>query len=293
MIGGFVGLIVLGLVAKDIAVLERRRLGLVSGFFGCRLGSFVELSSGFLLGYDFRIGRGGDFGFYCYLNSDFDLCLGLGLRHSFNRGFWFGTLNVLGAHSLEVLLTALFLFVGLLSALGGLGLVLALGKCGIPGLVGDDGGIRATALKDGQLNAVVKLFEQLARGFEAQVISSHVVNGESLFDLRHKRLLAASNRIAQQAIQIDVVAQRKHGPNYCLAHGKSPLYTCKASYHRMALAMTAPKANGREPLSIRARCTGCLSGDAVPSCPMSCLGLNCQMPCRTRFRSSCWCCCCR
>lgn len=109
LIVGLVGLIVLGLVAKDIAVLERRRLGLVSGFFGCRLGSFVELSSGFLLGYDFRIGRGGDFGFYCYLNSDFDLCLGLGLRHSFNRGFWFGTLNVLGAHSLEVLLTALFL----------------------------------------------------------------------------------------------------------------------------------------------------------------------------------------
>ncbi|RGX78091.1 hypothetical protein DXA64_08420 [Collinsella sp. OF03-4AA] len=44
-----VGLIVLGLVAKDIAVLERRRLGLVSGFFGCRLGGLVELRSGFLL----------------------------------------------------------------------------------------------------------------------------------------------------------------------------------------------------------------------------------------------------
>ena len=41
--------IVLGLVAKDIAVLERRRLGLVGGFFGCRLGSLVELRSGFLL----------------------------------------------------------------------------------------------------------------------------------------------------------------------------------------------------------------------------------------------------
>ncbi len=169
----------------------------------------VELHSGFLLWHDFGIGHGGDFGFgfRCHLNSDFDLCLGLGLRHSFNRGFWFGTLNVLGAHSLEVLLTALFLFVGLLSALGGLGLVLALGKGGIPGLVGDDGGIQATALKDGQLNAVVKLFEQLARGFEAQVISGHVASGERLFDLRHKRLLAASNRIAQQAIQIDVVAQ--------------------------------------------------------------------------------------
>lgn len=35
---------------------------------------------------------------------------------------------MLGAHGLEVLLTALFLFVGLLGALGGLGLVLALGK---------------------------------------------------------------------------------------------------------------------------------------------------------------------
>ena len=210
MICGLVGLIVLGLVAKDIAVLERRRLGLVSGFFGCRLGRFVELRSGFLLGYDFGIGRGGDFGFgFCrYLNSDFDLCLGLGFRRGFNHGFGLGTLNVLGAHGLEVLLTALFLFVGLLGALGGLGLVLALGKGGIPGFVGDDGGIQTAALKDGQLNAVVELLEQLARGLEAQVISGHVASGERLLDLRHKRLLAAPNRIAQQAIQIDVVAQR-------------------------------------------------------------------------------------
>lgn len=31
------------------------------------------------------------------------------------------------------------------------------------------------------------------------------------------------------------------------------------------------------------------------SCPMPCLGSSCQMPCRTRFHSSCsscWCCCC-
>ena len=182
---------------------------------------------------------------------------------------------MLGAHGLQVLLAALLLFVGLLGALGSLALVLALGKGGIPGLVGDDGGIQAAAFKDGQLNAVVKLLEQLARGLKAQVISSHVVCGERLLDLCHKCLLAASNRIAQQAIQIDVVAQRKRGPNYCLAHGKSPLYICKASYHRRAFAMAAPKANGREPLSIRARCTGCLSGDAAPSCPMSCLGLSC------------------
>ena len=277
MIVGLVGLIVLGLVAKDIAVLERRRLGLVSGFFGCRLGGLVERRSGFLLGYDFGIGRGGDFGFglCCYSNSDFDLCLGLGFRHGSNHGFGLGTLNVLGAHGLQVLLAALLLFVGLLGALGSLALVLVRGKCGIPGLVGDDGGIQAAAFKDGQLNAVVKLLEQLARGLKAQVISSHVACGERLLDLCHKRLLAASNRIAQQAIQIDVVAQRKRGPNYCLAHGKSPLYTCKASYHRRAFAMAAPKANGREPLSIRARCTGCLSGDAAPSCPMSCLGLSC------------------
>ena len=221
------GLIVLGLVAKDIAVLERRRLRLASGFFCCRLGSLVELRSGFLLGYDFGIGRSGDFGFgFCrYLNSDFDL--GLGPRSDFGHGLGLGTLNVLGAHSLEVLLTALFLFVGLLSALGCLGLVLALGKGGIPGIVGDDGGIQATALKDGQLNAVVELLEQLARGLEAQVISGHVTSGECLLDLRHKRLLAASDCIAQQAIQIDAVAQRKRGPNYCLAHGKSPLYTPK------------------------------------------------------------------
>lgn len=101
--------------------------------------------------------------------------LGLGLRHSFSHGFGFGlrTFNVLGAHGLEVLLTALFLFVGLLGALGGLGLVLALGKRSIPGLVGDDGGIQAAAFKDGQLNAVVKFLEQLARGLKAQVISSH------------------------------------------------------------------------------------------------------------------------
>ena len=259
LIGGLIGLIVLGLVAKDIAVLECRRLGLVGGFFGCRLGSLVEPSSGFLLGYDFGIGRGGDFGFdfCCYLNSDFDL--GLGFRHGFSHGLGLGALNMLGAHGLEVLLAAFFLFVGLLGSLGCLGLVLALGKGGIPGIVGDDGGIQATALKDSQLNAVVELLEQLARGLEAQVISGHVASGERLLDLRHKRLLATSNRIAQQAIQIDVVAQRKRGPNYCLAHGKSPLYTCKASYHRMAFAMAAPKANGREPLSIRARCTGRLS----------------------------------
>ena len=115
---------------------------------------------------------------------------------------------MLGAHGLEVLLAALFLFVGLLGALGGLGLVLAFGKGGIPGLVGDDGGIQATALKDGQLNAVVELLEQLARGLKAQVISDHVTSSECLLDLRHKRLLAAPNRVAQQAIQIDVVAQR-------------------------------------------------------------------------------------
>ena len=117
-------------------------------------------------------------------------------------------LNVLGTHGLQVLLAALFLFVGLLGALGSLGLVLAFGKGGIPGLVGDDGGIQAAAFKDGQLNAVVELLEQLARGLEAQVISGHVTSGERLLDLRHKRLLAAPNRIAQQAIQIDVVAQR-------------------------------------------------------------------------------------
>ena len=117
-------------------------------------------------------------------------------------------LNVLGTHGLEVLLAALFLFVGLLGSLGSLGLVLAFGKGGIPGLVGDDGGIQTAALKDGQLNAVVELLEQLARGLEAQVISGHVTSGERLLDLRHKRLLAAPNRVAQQAIQIDVVAQR-------------------------------------------------------------------------------------
>ena len=49
LIVGLVGLIVLGLVAKNIAVLERRRLGLVGGFFGCRLGSLLELRSGLLL----------------------------------------------------------------------------------------------------------------------------------------------------------------------------------------------------------------------------------------------------
>ena len=74
---------------------------------------------------------------------------------------------MLGAHGLEVLLAALFLFVGLLGALGSFGLVLAFGKGGIPSLVGDDGGIQATALKDSQLNAVVELLEQLARGLEA------------------------------------------------------------------------------------------------------------------------------
>ena len=55
--------------------------------------------------------------------------------------------------------------------------------------------------------------------------------------------------------------------------------------------MAAPKANGRKPISIRARCTGCLSGDAAPSCPMSCLGLNCQMSCPMWCHSNCCCCC--
>lgn len=103
---------------------------------------------------------------------------------------------MLWAHGLEVLLTAFLLFVGLLGALGSLGLVLALGESGIPSLVGDDGGIQTPALKDGQLNAVVKLFEQLARGLKAQVVGRHIARDECLLDLRHKRLLAASNRIA-------------------------------------------------------------------------------------------------
>lgn len=115
---------------------------------------------------------------------------------------------MLGAHGLQVLLAVLLLFVGLLGALGSLALVLVLGKGGIPCLVGDDGGIQAAALKDGQFNAVVEFLEQLARGLEAQVISGHVAGGERLLDLRHKRLLTAPNRVAQQAIQIDVVAQR-------------------------------------------------------------------------------------
>ena len=253
---GLFGLIVLSLVAKDIAVLERRRFGLVSGFFGCRLGSLVELRSGFLLGYGFGIGRGGDFGFgfCCYLNSDFDFCIGLGFRHGFNHGFGLGTLNVLGAHGLEVLLAALFLFVGLLGALGSFGLVLALGKGGIPGIVGDDGGIQATALKDGQLNAVVELLEQFARGLKAQVISGHVTSGECLLDLRHKRLLATPNRVAQQAIQIDVVAQRKRGPNHCLAHGKSPLYTRKHLTIARGLPSRRPRQTGATVAGSRPLC---------------------------------------
>ena len=145
MIGGLVRLIALGLVAKDIAVLERRRLGLAGGFFGFRLGNLVELNGGFLLSHDFGLGRGSDFSFdLCrYFSSDFSLYLGL--RHGFDFGL--GTLDVLGARGFEVLLAALLLFVRLLGALGGLGLVLALGKGSIPGLIGDDGGIQTSALK--------------------------------------------------------------------------------------------------------------------------------------------------
>ncbi len=79
--------------------------------------------SGFLLWHDLGIGRGGDFGFgFCrYLNSGFDPCLGLRLRSDFGHGLGLGALNVLGAHGLEVLLTALFL-VGLLGSLQLLGL---------------------------------------------------------------------------------------------------------------------------------------------------------------------------
>lgn len=145
LIRGLVGLVVLGVVAKDIAVLERRRLGLAGGFFGFRLGNLVELNGGFLLSHDFGLGRGSDFSFdLCrYFSSDFSLYLGL--RRGFDFGL--GTLDVLGAHSFEVLLAALLLFVRLLGALGGLGLVLALGKGSIPGLIGDDGGIQTSALK--------------------------------------------------------------------------------------------------------------------------------------------------
>ena len=70
---------------------------------------------------------------------------------------------MLGTHGLEVLFAALLLFVGLLGALGSFRFILAFGKGRIPGLVGDDGGIQAAALKDGQLNAVVELLEQFAR----------------------------------------------------------------------------------------------------------------------------------
>ena len=115
---------------------------------------------------------------------------------------------MLGAHSLQVLFAALFLLVGLFGALGSLGLVIALGKGGVPGRVGDDGGIQTATLKDGQLNAVVELLEQFARGLKTQVVGGHIAGGERFLDLRHKRLLAAPNRITQQTIQIDVVAQR-------------------------------------------------------------------------------------
>ena len=235
--------------------MEHRRFGLVGGLFDCRFGSLAGFRDGFLLGRNFGIGRGGNFGFDFYrcLNNDFSLRLRFRCCLDLNGGLGFGALDVLGAHGLQIFLAALFLFVGLFDALGGLGLIIALGKGGVPGLVGDDGGIQSPALKDGQLNAVVELLEQLARGLKAQVVGGHIAGGERLFDLRHKRLLAASNCIAQQAIQIDMVAQRKRGLNYCLAHGKSPLYTRKASYHRPASAMAAPKVNGREPLLIRAR----------------------------------------
>ena len=221
------------------------RFGLVGRLFDCWLRSLGD----FLLGRNFGIGRGGNFGFDFYrcLNNDFNLHFRLRSGLDLNNRLRLGTFNVLGAHGLEVLLAALFLLVGLLGTLGGLGLVFTLGKGRIPSFVGDDGGIQATTLKDGQLNAVVELLEQFARGLKTQVASSHIAGGERFFDLCHKRLLAASNCVAQQAIQIDVVAQRKRGLNYCLAHGKSPLYTRRASYHRPGFAMTAPKANGREP----------------------------------------------
>ena len=104
---------------------------------------------------------------------------------------------MLGAHGLEILFAALFLFVGLLGTLGGFGLIFALGKRRIPRLVGDDGCIQTSALKDSQLNAVVEFLEQLARGLKAQVVGGHIAGDERFFDLCHKRLLAASNRIAQ------------------------------------------------------------------------------------------------
>ena len=115
---------------------------MVGGLFGFRLGSLADFHKGFLLGRNFGINRGGDFGFdFDRLNSDFNLRLRLRRGLDLDSGLGLGTLDVLGTHGLEVLLAAFLLLVGLLGALGGLGLVLALGKGGIPGLVGDDGGI--------------------------------------------------------------------------------------------------------------------------------------------------------
>lgn len=110
MIRELVGLIVLGVVAKDIVVLEHGRLGLASRLFGCRLGCLVELRSGFLLGYDFGIGRGGDFdfGLCCYSNSDFDLCLGFGFRTAPTMASGSGRLTCLGRTAFRSFLPRFF-----------------------------------------------------------------------------------------------------------------------------------------------------------------------------------------
>ena len=44
------GLTILGIVAKDIAVLEHRRFGLVGRLFGRRIGGLVGFHDGLLLG---------------------------------------------------------------------------------------------------------------------------------------------------------------------------------------------------------------------------------------------------
>ena len=105
-----------------------------------------------------------------------------------------GSLHALGPHRLEG-------FVGLL-AFPGLVRRTArvLGLAGferreglVPDGLGHNGGVDATALEDGQLDELLKRFEQGSGRFESEVVGGHAVACERFLDGGREGLLAASS----------------------------------------------------------------------------------------------------
>ncbi len=112
-------------------------------------------------------------------------------RLRLRRGF--GSLHAPGPHRLEGLV-GLLAFPGLVRrtarVLGFAGFERREGL--VPGGLDHNGGVDATALEDGQLDELLKCFEQGAGRFESEVVGGHAVARERFLDGGHEGLLAAS-----------------------------------------------------------------------------------------------------